>query len=247
MVYFSAACGCDRGLIRRRNEDNFYFNGYILPCENEGLDSVMTQTGTSNQPVLFGIFDGMGGESFGNEAAYLAADVMSKRLSTKPKLPEALVDVCMNANYAICRAAQKHGGETMGATAVLLGLEGENAYLVNIGDSRAFLYRNGGLTQISVDHTEQLPYLWKDKPKYKPRLTQHLGIKPEDMVIEPYATEIRIESGDLFLLCSDGLTDMVNEDEICLLIREDENIVELTERLLDRAVYYGGKDNITIV
>ena len=103
------------------------------------------------------------------------------------------------------------------------------------------------MLQISVDHTDQFLFTEPGMAKRKPRLTQHLGIEPEEMLIEPYRTEMSIQPGDLFLLCSDGLTDMVPEKEIKDMIDVGSEVVDIAEMLINQAMNHGGKDNITIL
>ena len=135
----------------------------------------------------------------------------------------------------------------MGSTAVLLGLRGKTAYIANIGDSRALLYREGVLQKISKDHTDQFLLDLYGIKNRKPRLTQHLGIDPEEMVIEPYLAEIVIQPGDLFLLCTDGLTDMVAVDEITRMLQKNIDVIETVAALINRAMDYGGLDNATVM
>ena len=106
MRRITAACACHTGFRRHNNEDNFYFAGKCLPKENDGLGEILTCVVPLDQPVCFGVFDGMGGEANGEEAAHLAALAMGERMETgKPVLPGALLDVCQVANRRICRAA----------------------------------------------------------------------------------------------------------------------------------------------
>lgn len=247
MYRVTAACGCNIGKVRRNNEDNFYFDGCFLPQENTGLEIIKGYQGKLGQPICFGVFDGMGGEACGEEAAYLAAKTMWEVNQAAVSLPEALLHVCMEANQRICQVSQKHGIGVMGSTAVLLGLWGEIAYIANIGDSRALLYRKGVLQQISKDHTDQFLLDLQGIKNRKPRLTQHLGIEPEEMVIEPYLTEVVIQPGDLFLLCTDGLTDMIAVDEITHMLQKNIDVMETVAALINRAMDYGGRDNVTVM
>lgn len=247
MYCITAACGCNVGKVRRNNEDNFYFDGHFLPKENSGLENINYYKGALDQPIFFGVFDGMGGEANGEEAAYLAAKMMWKQVRAPGELPKVLLDICTGANQKICQAAREHGIGIMGSTAVLLGLEGKVAYLVNIGDSRAYLYRDGVLIQMSKDHTDQFIFAPSDMPRRKARLTQYLGIEPEDMVIEPYAAQFEIRSGDMLLMCSDGLTDMVDEDNIKKILQNEVEAGKSVEALINRALAQGGKDNTTAI
>lgn len=127
------------------------------------------------------------------------------------------------------------------------GVVGKTAYIANIGDSRALLYRQGVLQQISKDHTDQFLLDLHGINNRKPRLTQHLGIEPEEMVIEPYLTEVVIQPGDLFLLCTDGLTDMIAVDEITHTLQKNIDVMETVAALINRAMDYGGRDNATVM
>src|SRR5699024_8359480 len=110
-----------------------------------------------------------------------------------------------------------------------------------------FLYRSGKINQISVDHTDQFLFAKQDRLKRKPRLTQHLGIDPEEMIVEPYIAEIKFQKEDLFLLCSDGLTDMLDENEIKEVLHDNSTVASQTEILIQRALRNGGRDNITVI
>ena len=248
MYRITAACACHVGRRRENNEDNFCFDGAMLPQENRGLAELLTCSRDLRTPAFFGVFDGMGGEAHGEEAAFLAARTMKERLERGAvPLPEGLLQICRDANGSICRAARKRQAGMMGSTAVLLAADRGRAYLANVGDSRAFLWRRGTLRQLSVDHTDAALLAGQGASRRKPRLTQHLGIEPAEMVIEPAALSLGLRRGDVFLLCSDGLTDMVEEREIAAVLRGTPAPAEAAEALLDRALQNGGRDNITLV
>ena len=242
-----AACGCRIGKVRGNNEDNFCFCRKLLPPENRGLPGILTWSGELDGPVCFGVFDGMGGAAWGERAAYLAARTMSEAPERPAELPEALLAICREANLAICREARRRGAGCMGSTAVLLGLDGDAAHLVNVGDSRGYLWRAGALRQISVDHTDRFLLAGQAPLRHRPRLTQHLGIEPSEMILEPHTAEIALKRGDVFLLCSDGLTDMVDGTEIARLLRAAAPVSDRLESLLHCALARGGRDNVTAV
>ena len=147
---------------------------------------------------------------------------------------------CQQANTAICRYADEHGVGSMGTTAAMLVFDREKIVLCNIGDSKIFRCDGARLEQISYDHVAIAAY------GRKPPLMQNLGIPPEEMTIDPYVSEGPYQHGDRYLICSDGLTDMVSETEIGdVLMRY--TLDEAAERLLQRALEEGGKDNITLI
>ena len=247
MFGIEAACVCSTGNRRRKNQDNLFFGGEILPEENNGLEKVLFFSGKLGDPRCFGVFDGMGGEAYGEKAAYLAALTMQERIKGNTELPNTLVDICLRANERICEFEQEVKEGIVGATAVMLGIAGTAAYSVNIGDSRSFLYRDGSLLQLSVDHTDQELLNKYNIQNRKPRLMQHLGIEPAVMMIEPSVTKVAIQNDDLFLLCSDGLTDMVSEKEMEEILGRKKAVSATVATLLERAMRYGGRDNVTII
>lgn len=131
----------------------------------------------------------------------------------------------------------------MGTTVVGLYFISSCVYVYNVGDSRAYLFRNRGLTQLSKDHVLRNPV----KQKSKAPLTQHLGIDPEYMLVEPYITKHKLNRGDRYLLCSDGITDMINDDEISDIMQSGETEEKCVDQLLRTALAHGGRDNITAI
>lgn len=245
---FYAACGCSTGKIRRNNEDNFCFQGRTLPQDNNGLSEILQESGEVDDSRYFGVFDGMGGEAFGDEAAYLAASELKRRADERSGPAErVLLETCTAANQKICAAARRHGAGRMGSTAAMLGLDGRQACVVNLGDSKVYLFRQRTLQQLSVDHTDQALMQLHGVTNRKPRLTQHLGIEPSEMVIEPAVCRVALMSGDQFLICSDGLTDMLSVAEIEKILQTVSSPFNQVEILINSALSHGGKDNITVI
>lgn len=118
--------------------------------------------------------------------------------------------------------------------------------MVNLGDSRAFWQQNDKLQQLSVDHTDQKMLLSQGITARRPGLTQHPGIEPEDMILQPTTVRIRICPDDRFLLCTDGLTDMLGPEEIQSTLKLQEP-VETAAEGFGWALENGGQDNITTV
>lgn len=252
MAYrIEAACGCNIGRRRTNNEDNFYFDNRLLPKENRGLKDAVAIDIPLEREECFGVFDGMGGESYGEEASFLAAAVAknSEKLLADFIYPprKYLTDLILKMNDTVCEKSEKLGSGRMGSTAVMLYLSGEYAYVCNVGDSRAFRLRQDEFMQISEDHTDAKFLAEQGITGRKPSLTQHLGIWPDEMVLEPYVAKGELQDGDQFLLCSDGLTDMVSNAEICAVMKESESAYQCVNELIARALEYGGKDNVTVI
>lgn len=234
-------CLTHPGLCRGMNQDNVIFGRQYLPLPGAGSLPEFPVTGETagDVPILFGVFDGMGGEACGEIASYLAARTAADSPLTGPPLEE-LEGLCAAANDAICAYSDSHGVGSMGTTAALLLFSGAGVSLCNIGDSKIFLYSGGQLKQISQDHISAGPF------GRKPPLSQNLGIPPTELLIRPYYARGEYHDGDLYLLCSDGLTDMVPTEEISGILTRTP-FPDLADTLLQRALDEGGKDNITLI
>ena len=243
-IRMEAACACKTGLVRANNEDNFYFAGHILDRENHGLGETLRWSGEPG--AVYAVFDGMGGEACGETAAYLAAAALRDAMARRDT-EDFLTRVCLKANGDICAYARRNRSPLMGSTAVLLAVDGDRVEIVNLGDSRAFLLRAGRMEQVSTDHTDAAMLERSGAKGRKPRLTQHLGIPPEEMVIEPARRRGRVYPGDVFLLCSDGLTDMVPPEEIARLLSAPGDAAARADALIAEALAGGGRDNVTVI
>ncbi len=236
-----AACCCNMGRRRSNNEDNFCFDNRVLPKDNTGLKHAVTVERKLEREQYYGVFDGMGGESYGEEASFLAASVAQD--STKvladflypPK--KYLTNLVQKMNKAVCEKSEELHSGRMGSTAVMLYFGSGYVYVCNVGDSRAFRLRSGGFQQISEDHTDA-KFLEAQGIK---------GRKPEEMVLEPYVAKGELEDGDQYLLCSDGLTDMVDNVEICAIMKEAPDARSCAEALVEKALENGGRDNVTVI
>lgn len=234
----SYSCICHVGKCRRMNQDNFICEGRYRTLENEGAVS-LTGSLCSQTPAVLGVFDGMGGEECGETAALIAAQDAAELILTGD-MEADLLGLCQKANEDICRYIREHNLSSMGTTAALLGFTQNGITLCNIGDSKIFRFSDGILRQISVDHVSAAPFGGK-APLY-----QSLGIPPEEMLIEPYIGKSAYKPGDLYLICSDGLTDMMTNGDIEELLCRNapEKAAQL---LLEGALSNGGVDNITLI
>lgn len=227
------------GKCRSVNQDNFICNGRFMELEHIGTETPLTGQVSVNPPAVFGVFDGMGGEYCGEVAAYIASECASK-LSIGKEAADDLHRFCMDANEKICQYTEEHEVPSMGTTAAMLTFTGSEILLCNIGDSKVFHLSDGKMMQISKDHTEIAAY-GKKAPLY-----QNLGIPPSELVIEPYISRGKYHDGDIYLICSDGLTDMVTNEEIQAAV-EKLPFAESAEELLKQALQNGGKDNTTLI
>lgn len=242
-----ASCGCHTGKIRRNNEDNFYFNGYSLDRIHNGLPYPICAESNPGSGFLVSVFDGMGGECFGEYASFAAAQQMQHDNDTLNgycfSSKSHLFTMINQLNDAVLKAQQEMCTEHMGSTMVSFYFTGRHVYSCNLGDSRSFLLRDNVLSQLSVDHVVTYP----DKSRKKAPLTQYLGINTEELQIEPHIVKGRYKSGDVFLLCSDGLTDMLTDQEIRDIMLNHAEPKDCVEALIQAALDHGGRDNITVV
>lgn len=238
------------GRVRSNNEDNFYLQGQI----RQDVDQLNTRAQFSgpDAQVLFAVADGMGGEAQG-EFASLAA-VRSLRPAAIGRAAAEATRSIGRANAVICREMDRIG-RRMGTTLAALYVDQGKGIACNVGDSRVYLLRGGTLTQLSTDHSQvqqmvQLGLLTPEEARSHPgrhALTQHLGIREDEMILEPaFSEELALEEGDVFLLCSDGLTDMVEDETIAALLSAGTQEHQVQE-LVERALANGGRDNVTVL
>ena len=226
------------GKCRKANQDNFYCNGAYMPSENSGTEGILTGKVKPEENPVFAVFDGMGGEECGEMAAFLATKTMAEHCF-KEDMAADLLKFCKQANEAICAHTRTHTITSMGTTAAILRFTPQKAGLCDVGDSKIYLYADGKLSQLSYDH------VGISVGGRKPPLTQNLGIEESELVLDPFVAMGDYGAGDVFLLCSDGLTDMVSEQRIAEILKNKPKTA--ARLLLAEALENGGRDNITFI
>jgi len=255
-ITFDAAVTQNMGNVRKNNEDNLYISGTYLTAENRDISATFKAGFITDVPV-FGVFDGMGGEAMGEEASLIAASTVHECTLTNGwnDNPDHFIRASIElANERICRLMGDTGEQRIGTTFSAVTIKDDSIRAYNVGDSRIYIFRDGVLTQLSVDDTNgqrllNMGVITKEElatHKDRHKLTQHLGIRKEEMTIEPHVTtDIRLKKGDKLLLCSDGLTDMVDDSGIATLLSNDAEAAELSRALVVEALNNGGRDNVT--
>ena len=243
MGYFiDYAVLCDKGKTRFRNQDNFWCAGKFLECGKDRLTAPVSGSSPMSSRPAFAVFDGLGGEKYGDIAAFLAVTAFDAYISAnKGGISFSSAYLYAKMNDDICRYMKDKNIKSMGATAAAALFCEKTVYISNIGDSRIFRLSANKLTQITHDHITTVSH---DK---KPALAQYLGIPPAEFIIEPYVTECGYKRGDRFLLCTDGLTDMLATDEIRKILLENTEVSECAAALMNQALNNGGADNITVI
>ncbi len=239
MYRIDYTCLSHIGKRRSSNQDNYICAGRILESGESGLFTSLDGTVTSRDLPLFGVFDGMGGEYGGDQAARIAAETARDFTPRAHHILE-LLSLCQQANDAICAHVHRNGLPLMGTTAAMLLFHRRGITLCNIGDSRIFSLSDGILRQISTDH------VCDTGAPGKAPLSQNLGIPRDEFLIEPYAAELPYRDGSLYLICSDGLTDMVCAETIEATLTHTP-FRQAAESLLQQALRAGGRDNVTIL
>lgn len=240
------------GRVRSNNEDNYnLFGNYRHDTE---IKQKMENKTVWPEKMAAAVFDGMGGEEAGEVASLMAAKAFMP--CEMDDIKNGIARQMRAVNDEICGEMRRRGGVRMGTTAVALYLDKGKAVCCNVGDSRCYLMRDGALRQLSTDHSEaarmiEMGVLSPEKARQSKswhKLTQHLGIFPEEFVIEPYVSEaVELCPGDIFMLCSDGLTDMVLDDEIARRLGGSQSAQEMAGELTDTALAAGGRDNVTVM
>ena len=235
LVHYTAAAASDRGLRRASNEDAF---------------------GISVEHGVFLVCDGMGGAAAGEIASALAVDEMLRMLTSRAEaapMVQAAQEAILIANEAIFSLSQRDQNlRGMGTTLVGLLVEERHVLALNVGDSRCYLMRNGKLLQVTEDHSfvdEQvrLGHMTREqalRSNFRSVITRALGTQSQ---VQPDMFQLEAEPGDLFLLCSDGLTRELTDSAIESLLGVDLPLEGLCASLVSAANQAGGHDNITCV
>jgi protein phosphatase len=234
MASYRSAARTDVGMKREHNEDSFLVN------EDLGL---------------YVVCDGMGGHAGGETASRLAVQTIERELlsarlrSDDPFTVREAVEGACAAVFRTSRANPELAG--MGTTCISLLVKNGQALIGHVGDSRAYLVREGDVYQLSEDHSlvnEQVRagLLSEEEARHsrlKNIITRSVGFE-EDVLVDVMGVETR--PGDRFLLCSDGLSNLVDNDEIRDTLLQTE-LEEVPQKLIALANSRGGEDNITVV
>lgn len=235
------------GVIQAMNEDNFYVNGCIKSMNKANF---LAKGKNKKNKNLFAVCDGLGGEKNGEEAAFMAVQLLKKyQNSFYINYMEYLDEI----NKKILQK-QKENQSTLACTFTALSIENDKLKSVNIGDSRAYILNSNGFTCLTKDHTEfstmvQYGVLNPDDYYISPfrnNLTRVLGDEREQL--EPYVHEdVSLKQDDILMICSDGLCGVMREKEIVEFLREEISLYKKCKRIVKRALELGSEDNITVI
>lgn len=253
-VTLKAAACSNKGCVRQNNEDNFCLNGYYMQREQRDAGGLFK---CSTQPTaIFAVCDGMGGEEAGEEASLLSVQLCAKALKDQVDLSDQqtmrnfLHDGCKQVYE---QAKRQHNRS--GATMSLVFAKQDAMYFANMGDSRIYVMRKSGLKQISRDHTEMQRLLdakeiTRDQIKTHPKrhmILQYWGMPLDVAPFTPALGKRAYTNGERYLLCSDGLTDMLTDEQIEQIMGQNKPVGALCEELVAQALKHGGRDNVTVI
>lgn len=228
----------DKGRTRDMNQDYMF----------------VSQTPVGNLPNLFIVADGMGGHNAGDYASRYAVEIMVRKIHTcEKKEPAAVFEHAITAanQELLLRSREELELAGMGTTAVLASIEGSRLTVANVGDSRLYVL-NEGITQITRDHSlveemVRMGELEAEEAREHPDrniITRAIGATDE--VVADFF-EVDLKERDTVLLCSDGLNNMMTDEEILEIMNSGGELADRVTRLMEQANENGGKDNITAI
>lgn len=248
------------GMVRGNNEDYHGFSTNLREKEWRFYESADWQY--SDIPAVLVVADGMGGMEMGEEASRIAVETVKNYVFTNPtiliddeaSLSETISQIFEKANEEILEFASKsNNAGKMGTTLVVSIVFKKRTYVFWIGDSRAYLFRNGKLQALTKDHSYVQELVDAGKLSYEQSfyhpdsniITKFMG-DPKNVPI-PSVLSFEHSDGDILLLCSDGLNGMLQDSEIETCFYEKDSLIQICDTLIDSANQAGGHDNITVI
>lgn len=206
-------------------------------------------------PNLFLVADGMGGHNAGDYASRITVETVVERAADSKETDpmRILGEAIQSANALVCKqAGESPELEGMGTTLVAASCRGESLYVANVGDSRLYVVNGSGIRQITRDHSwvEEMVSrggIQRADARTHPDkniITRAVGV--EDRVEVDFFT-VQLEKGDEILMCTDGLTNMLEDEDIRMILDGARDIVEKAQKLVKAANENGGRDNISVV
>lgn len=250
----------DVGRTREHNEDAFVVAD--LTTDDASLQPSVRSHTAGERGSLFMVADGMGGAAAGEVASEMATSIVLRELRrdwvsnaevTGAAFARAIVHAAAVANREINTFASHHAEyRGMGTTATIAGLLGDTLYLAQVGDSRAYLVRDGVARQITKDQSlmqklVEAGEITEEEAEHSERRNIILQALGPESTVKIDLTHQKLRRGDTLVLCSDGLSGQVSRDEIAQVVREEPDLMAVCKRLIDMANSAGGPDNITVI
>lgn len=246
------ACGItDLGRVRNNNEDTLLIAH--LTSVAKTAPPAHAVTFEASYPVLLAVSDGMGGAAAGEVASALVVEALRRAMATaRGNWDDATLLAVQRANREVWQASQQPGRQGMGATLTAICVHGTEAHIAEVGDSRAYLIRNGQILQIT--HDQSFVQALIDAGMIQPEeaeqhpmrsmLLQAMGLDPD---VKASIARLDLRRDDRLLLCSDGLSNKLSAEDMLAVIERGPSIEAACERLVALASERGGEDNITAI
>ncbi|MGN0459638.1 MAG: PP2C family protein-serine/threonine phosphatase [Ruminococcus sp.] len=228
------------GNTRTHNEDNLFCDGNTRPFEDEETFSQFGEILSTDNKML-AVFDGIGGEEKGEVASSIASNATQGVDFSGDNVGEKILDFTRSINQRVRQYAVDNDIESMGTTFAGVVFSDLGIHIGNVGDSKVFRLHNGKIHQLSVDHV--LP----KELAFNNVITQYIGMKEEKTPLEPAISFQEYIPGDRYIICSDGLTEKLNVDQVGALCHVAETVSDATDILVSQALCAGGNDNITVI
>ncbi|MBR3738839.1 MAG: serine/threonine-protein phosphatase [Clostridia bacterium] len=251
-----AAVCSNMGKVRKNNEDNFYFDGLYMDENTRNQGGFYHQT-NENELQIYAVCDGMGGEEGGEDASITAVRGLQKYAASEahPDENQPLRDALQSISDTIDQNARTKGFHS-GTTIAMMLFNGNTARVVHVGDSRVYGMQNKQLRRLTVDHSEvqrmfAMGLIKEEELDTHPRrhvISQYLGMPREDALVSPTLSEREeVTAETRYVICSDGLTDMVKDPELSQILAAAPNSEEAAKQLVLAALRNGGRDNVTVI
>lgn len=228
------------GNTRTHNEDNLFCDGKTRPIEDEEAYSQFGEILNTDNKIL-AVFDGIGGEEKGEVASSIASFATQCADFSGDNVGEKIIGFARDINRRVRQYAVDNDIENMGTTFAGAVFSDVGIHIGNVGDSKVFRLHNGKIRQLSVDHV--LP----KELAFNNVITQYIGMNEEKTPLEPAISFHEYYPGDRYIICSDGLTEKLNVDEVGALCHVAKTVTDATDILVSQALCAGGNDNITVI
>jgi serine/threonine protein phosphatase PrpC len=250
MMHYSVrgAWLCHTGKVRRGNEDSCLACGELSGSSSDEAASISVDSG----PWIVAVSDGIGGHLGGAEAS---REVV-RGLAECPRVtPHSISDILQRLNRRLCeRGCKESEFAAMGATVAGIGCGGRGVFAFNVGDSRVYRLEGARLVQLTRDDSEAEDLIDQGllernegaRPGFLHALTQAIGGRDEVVEIEIHIHPLHVNDRTRYLICTDGLTDMVHTSFLQKTLASDTSAEAAARALFDEAMRVGGVDNITV-
>jgi serine/threonine protein phosphatase PrpC len=226
----------------------------VGPVREDNQDTIRLSDGDTGPGLLYAIADGMGGYAHGGMASHLALEAFYNTLAGHKGngIPRTLQRGVETANIRVYQKAQQLGAGRMGTTLTAAYVFSDMLYLAHVGDSRAYLVRDGHSICLTEDHTAvadmvRSKLISSDKIRTHAQrsvLTRSVGT---DLFVQPDITQHKLREGDRLILCSDGVWSVIEDDEFGQVVSASRSVEEASKNIIDLALHHNTDDNASVV